>query len=101
MSEKRELMPREEIGKEEKLLLEHHLNIIECIFSSKIEISSKLLLILDYLREEFLEDGRFYFRFLAQRSFELIEETEFTTEEDLQAWEKFINVIFLLKLGTS
>lgn len=92
---KREALKEEnDMIKEEKLLLEHHLNIIECIFSSTIEIPAKLNLILDYICEEFLEEGHLYSRFLARRSFELIEEMEFTTEFDLQAWEYFINVSF-------
>lgn len=86
------LKEKEEMENEEKLLLEHHLNIIECIFSSTIEIPVKLNLILDYICEEFLEEGKLYCRFLSKRAFELIEEMEFSTEADLQAWENFINV---------
>lgn len=99
-----ELKNVEEFTKEENLLFEHHMNIIECIYNSEIDISLKLELSLNYLKDEILEFGKFYFRFLAKRTFELIEMLEFTTEKHLNSWENFINVKtinFNFNLGTS
>lgn len=90
--EERVVSSEEEMSDEEKVLLQHHIDVIECIFSAKIEVPAVIELVLEYLREEFFDEGNFYFRFMARKVFELIEGLEFTADEDLQAWERFVNV---------